>query len=86
MTIVAILFAVGAFGEFYVALGEPSPWGTLSIALVLVFLSHAAARSAVAQAAAGNAIASRSRHSAMRAIGQRIAASLSVLAPTGSAT
>jgi hypothetical protein len=78
MTIVAILFAVGAFGELYVALDEPSPWGTLLITFVLVFLSHAAARMAVAEAAAVNA--GRSQHSAMRAISQRIARSLSVLA------
>jgi hypothetical protein len=86
MMIVAILFAVGAFGELYVALDEPRPWGTLLVALVLVFLSHAAARMAVAEAAAVNARASGSQHSAIKAISERIARSLSVLAPTSSAT
>jgi hypothetical protein len=85
MTIIAILFAVGAFGELYVALGEPRPWGTLSVALVLVFLSRAAARRAVAEVAAVNAIAGAPPHGAMRAISQRIGHSLSALAPTGSA-
>jgi hypothetical protein len=42
MTIVAILFAVGAYGELYVALGERSTWGTLFVALVLACLSYAA--------------------------------------------
>ena len=78
MTIVAILFAAGAFGELYVALGEPSAWATLSIALVMVLLSQAAARKAVAEAAAVTAIASRSQQSAIRAISQRIAYSLSI--------
>jgi hypothetical protein len=86
MGIVAILFAVGAYGEIYVALGERSPWGTLFVALVLAFLSYAVARTVVAETAAVNAIASRSQHITMRAIGQRIARSLSVSAPTSSAT
>jgi hypothetical protein len=85
MTIVAILFAVGAFGELYVALGERSPWGTLFVALVLALLSYTAARMVVAQGAAGNAIAGGSQHSTMRAMSQRIARSLSVSAPTSSA-
>jgi ABC-type uncharacterized transport system permease subunit len=73
MTIVAILFAVGAYGELYVALGERSPWGTLFVALVLAFLSSAAARMAV----------SGSQHSTIKAISHRIACSLSVSsAPT----
>ena len=72
MRIVAILFAVGAYLELYVALGERSPWGTLFVWLVLVFLSNVAARMAVA---------SGSQHSTMRAIGPRIARSLSVFAP-----
>ena len=58
MTIIAILFAVGAFGELYVALGERSPWGTLLVALVLAFLSYAATR--MAEAAAVSAMASGS--------------------------
>jgi hypothetical protein len=86
MTFVPILFAVGAFGELYVALGERSPWSTLLVGLILAYLSHAAARMVVAQAAAVNAMASGSRHSTMSAISQRIARSLSVLAPTSSAT
>jgi len=36
MRIVAILFAVGAYLELYIALGERSPWGTLFVGLVLV--------------------------------------------------
>ena len=86
MTIVAILFAVGAYGELYVALGERSPWVTLFVGLVLAFLSNVAARMAVAEAATASAIASGSQHSTMRAIGQRIARSLSVFAPASSAT
>ena len=86
MRIVAILFAVGAYLELYVALGERSPWGTLFVGLVLAFLSNVAARMAVANAAAVSAIAGGSQHSTMRAIGPRIARSLSVLAPAGSAT
>jgi hypothetical protein len=82
MRIVAILFAVGAYLEFYIALGERSPWGTLFVGLVLAFLSNVAARMVVTDAA----IASGSQHSTMRAIGPRIARSLSVLAPAGSAT
>jgi hypothetical protein len=85
MTIVPILFAVGAFGELYVALGERSPWSTLLVGLILAYLSHAAARMVVAQATA-NAMASGSKHSTMSAISQRIARSLSVLAPASSAT
>jgi hypothetical protein len=72
MRIVAILFAVGAYLELYVALGERSPWGTLFVGLVLAFLSNVAARMAVANAAAVSAIASGSQHSTMRPIGQRI--------------
>jgi hypothetical protein len=86
MTIVAILFAAGAFGELYVALGERSPWSPLFAGLILAYLSHAAARMVVAQATAVDAMASGSPHGAMRTISQRIARSLSVLAPTGSAT
>jgi hypothetical protein len=86
MTIVAILFAVGAFGELYLALGERSPWSTLFAGLILAYLSHAAARMVVAQATAVKAMAGGSQHSKMMAISQRIARSLSVLAPTGSAT
>jgi hypothetical protein len=78
MMIAAILFVVGAFGELYVALNEPSRWGTLFVTPVLVFLSDAAARMAVAEAAAVNAMASGSQHSAMRALSRRIARSLSV--------
>jgi hypothetical protein len=44
MTIIAILFAIGAYGELYVALSERSPWGTLFVALVLASLSYVAAR------------------------------------------
>ena len=86
MTIVAILFAAGAYGELYVALGERSPWVTLFVALVLAFLSNAAARMAVAEGAAVNAMASGSHHRTMRAISHRIARSLTVSAPTSSAT
>jgi hypothetical protein len=86
MTIVAILFAVGAYLELYVALGERSPWGTLFVGLVLAFLSNVAARMAVAKAAAVRAIANGSKHSTRRAIGLRIARSLSVFAPASSAT
>jgi hypothetical protein len=86
MTIVAILFAVGAYLELYVALGEHSPWGSLFVALVLAFLSNVAARMSVAEAAAVNAMASGSQHSTMRTISHRIARLLSVLAPTSSAT
>jgi len=82
MTIVAILFAVGAYLELYVALGERSPWVTLFVGLVLAFLSNVAARMAVTEAA----IASGSQHSTMRPIGPRIARSLSVFAPASSAT
>jgi hypothetical protein len=85
MTIVAILFAAGAFGELYVALGERNPWGALFVGLVLAVLAHAAARVAAAQAAAVK-VASGSQHSTIGAISQRIARSLSVLVPTGSAT
>jgi hypothetical protein len=84
MKIVAILFAVGAFLELYVALGERSPWSTLFVGLVLAFLSNVAARMAVADAAAVSV--SGSQHSTMRAIGPRIARSLSVFAPANSAT
>jgi hypothetical protein len=86
MTIIAVLFAAGAYGELYVALGERSPWVPLFAALVLTFLSYAAARMVVAEAAAVNAMASGSQHSTMRAMSHRIARSLSVLAPTSSAT
>jgi hypothetical protein len=82
MRIVAILFAVGAYLDLYIALSERSPWGTLFVGLVLAFLSNVAARMVVTDAA----IASGSQHSTMRAIGPRIARSLSVLAPAGSAT
>jgi hypothetical protein len=85
MTIIAILLAVGAYGELYIALSERSPWGTLLVALVLAVLSYAAARM-VAEAAAVNAMASGSQHRTMRAISHRIARSLSVSAPTTSAT
>jgi hypothetical protein len=84
MTIIAILFAVGAYGEFYVALNERSPWGTLFVALVLACLSYAAGRMAVPDAAAVSAMASRSQ--LMRAISHRIARSLSLSAPRSSAT
>src|SRR5215475_10438727 len=39
----AILFAVGTYVEFYVALDERSPWSTLFFAAILAFLSYAAA-------------------------------------------
>jgi len=39
----SILFAVGTYVEFYVALNERSPWGTLFFAAILAFLSYAAA-------------------------------------------
>jgi hypothetical protein len=81
MTIVAVLFAAGAYGELYLALGEHSPWVTLFVALVLAFLSNTAARMAVAEDAAIGAMVSKSQHSAMRAISHRIARSLSVSAP-----
>jgi hypothetical protein len=84
MTLVAILFAVGAYGELYVALGEDRPWGTLFVALALAFLSYAAGRMVVAEATAINARASGSRHSTIKAINHRIARSLSV-SPTTSA-
>jgi hypothetical protein len=50
MTIIAMLFAAGAYGELYVARGERSPWGTLFVALVLQHsttraISHRIARS-----------------------------------------
>jgi hypothetical protein len=77
MTIVAILIAVGAYGELYVALGERSPWGTLFVALVLAFLSNVAARMAVQKAAAVSTTAGGSQHSTMRAISQQIARSVS---------
>jgi hypothetical protein len=86
MTIVAILFAVGAYLELYVALGERSPWSALFVGLVLAFLSNIAARMAVAKAAAGSAITNGSQHSTRRAIGPRIARSLSVFALASSAT
>jgi hypothetical protein len=86
MMIVAVLFAVGAYGELYVALGERSPWGPLFVAFVLAFLSCAAARRAVADAAAVSTMASGSQHNTMRAISQRIARSLSVSVPISSAT
>ena len=85
MTIIAILCAVGAYGELYVALDERSPWVTLSIALVLAFLSNAAARTAVTEAAVGKKT-SRLQHITMRAISHRITRSLSVLAPMRSLT
>jgi hypothetical protein len=84
MSIIAILFAVGTFGELYVALGERSPWVPLFAALVLAFLSYGAAR--MADAAAVSGMASGSQHRTMRAISQRIARSLSVSVPTSSAT
>ena len=85
MRIVAILFAAGACGELYVALGERSPWVTLFVGAVLARLSYTTARM-VADAPAVSATASGSRHSTMRVISQRIGRSLSVLAPTSSAT
>jgi hypothetical protein len=84
MTIIAILFAAGAYGELYVALGERSPWVPLFVALVSTFLSYAAART-VAEAAAVNAMASGSQHRTIRAISHRMARSLLVSAPTSSA-
>jgi hypothetical protein len=84
MTIIAILLAAGAFGELYVALGERSPWVPLFAGLALAFLSYAAAR--MADAAAVSAMASGSQHSTIRAISHRIVRSLSVFAPTSSAT
>jgi hypothetical protein len=86
MTIIAILSAVGAYGGLYVALGERSPWVPLFAALVLTFLSYAAARMVGVEATTVNKMASGSRHSTMRAISHRIARSLSVSAPTSSAT
>jgi hypothetical protein len=86
MTIVAILFAVGAYGELYVALGERSPWVTLFLALVLAFLSNVAARMAVAEAEAVSTMTSRLQHSGMAMISKRIARSLSALAPARAAT
>jgi hypothetical protein len=68
----------------YVALGERNPWGALFVALVLTFLSYATAR--MVEAAAVNATASGSQHRTMRAISHLIARSLSVSAPTSSAT
>jgi hypothetical protein len=85
MTIIAVLFAAGAYVELYVALGERSPWVPLFSALALTVLSYAAARVVVAEAAAVNAMASGSQLSTMRAISHRIARSLSVSAPTSSA-
>jgi hypothetical protein len=85
MSIVAILFAAGAYGELYVALGERSPWGTLFVALVLAFLSNAAARMAAPEAAAVSPTASGSEHITMRAISQRIERSVR-MAPIGSPT
>jgi hypothetical protein len=82
MRIVAILFAVGAYLELYVALGERSPWGTLFDGLVLALLSNVGARMAVTEAAT----VSESQHSTLRAIGPRIARSLPVFAPASSAT
>ena len=75
MMIIAILFAAGAYGELYVALGERSPWGTLFVALVLAFLSYAMARTV--QAAAVNAMAGGLQPSTTRAISHRIARSRS---------
>jgi len=86
MTVVAILCAVGAYLELYVALGERSPWGALFIGLVLAFLSNVAARMAVSEAAAASAKASGSKHNTMRAIGQRIVRSLSGFTLADSAT
>ena len=77
MTIVAILFAAGAYLDLYVALGERSPWGSLFVALVLAFLSNVAARMVVTEA---------TQHGTMRAIGQRFARSLLVFAPVSSTT
>ena len=79
-----ILFAAGAYGELYVALGARSPWGTLFGALVLAFLSSAAAR--MAEAATVSPIASGSQHSTMMVISHRIARSLSVSVPISSAS
>jgi hypothetical protein len=76
MTIIAILFAAGAYTELYVALGERSPWGTLVVAFVLAFLSYAMPR--MVETAAVNATASGSQQSITRAISHRIARSLSV--------
>jgi hypothetical protein len=84
MTIIAILFAAGAYGELYVALGERSPWVPLFAGLALAFLSYAAAR--MADAAAVSAMASGSQRRTMSAISHRIARSLSVSMPTSSAT
>jgi hypothetical protein len=84
MTIISILFAVGAFGELYVTLGERSPWGTLFVALVLAFLSYAASR--MAEASVVSAMASGLRHRTMSAISHRIAPSLSASAPPNSPT
>jgi hypothetical protein len=82
MRIVAVLFAIGAFLELYVALGERSPWATLFVGLVLAFLSNVAARVAVTQAATVNEL----QHRAIRAIKLRIARSLPTFAPASSAT
>ena len=86
MIIVAILCAIGAYVELYVALGERSPWGALFIGLVLAFLSNVAARMAVSEAAAASAKVSGSKHNTMRAIGQRIVRSLSGFTLADSAT
>jgi hypothetical protein len=84
MAIVAILFAVGAYLELYVAFGERGPWGSLFVTLVLAFLSNVVARQAVPEAAAVRALASGSQHSTMRAISQRIARALSLSSPMSS--
>jgi hypothetical protein len=82
MRIVAVLFAVGAYLELYIALGERSPWGALFVGLVLAFLCNVAARMAVTEAAT----VSESRHSTMRAIGPGIARWLPVFAAASAAT
>jgi hypothetical protein len=78
MTIVAILCAIGAYVELYVALGERNPWVSLFVGLALAFLSNVAARMAVSEAAAVSMMA---RHSAMRAISQRITRLLPMFTP-----
>jgi hypothetical protein len=43
MRTLAILFALGGFREFYVALGERDPWLSLAIAAVLIVICRAVA-------------------------------------------
>jgi hypothetical protein len=62
MKILTGVFAAGAFGGLYIALGERDPWLSLGAAVVCAVLCHAAARHSVRSASPAIAPNERHRH------------------------